>query len=150
MQRSTFIAAVAAAAIGLTTVAAMANNRGPDFSTLDTDGNGEVTLNELQNAGAARFADADTDGDGFLTEAELVAAAQGNAQDRAARMIERMDADEDGKLSQEEVQERRRGDPARFFDRMDADNSGGISEEEFEEARANMRERHGGKRKGKN
>ena len=150
MHRSTFIAAVTAAAIGLTTVAAMANSRGPDFSTLDADGNGEVTLNELQNAGSARFTNADTDGDGFLTEAELVAASQSGAQDRAARMMERMDANDDGKLSQEEVQERRRGDPSRFFERMDADNSGGISEEEFEEARANMRERNGGKRKGKN
>ena len=56
MQRSTFIALIASAAVGLSTIAAMANSRGPDFSTLDADGNGEITQAELQARGAARFA----------------------------------------------------------------------------------------------
>lgn len=145
MKRTTFIAAIAAAAIGMTTVAAMAREKGPDFATLDADGNGEISLTELQARGEARFGEADTDGDGFLTAAELEAAGQQRAADRAARMIERMDANEDGKLSLDEMKESRR-DPARFFDRIDADNSGGISEAEFEEARAKMAKR-GGKRR---
>ncbi len=149
MQRSTFIAAIAAVAIGLTTVAAMARDRGPDFSALDTDGNGEISLSELQAHGEVRFGETDTDGDGFLSVAELEAAAQERIKDRSARMLERMDANDDGKLSLEEMRDTRRN-PARFFDRMDADNSGGITQAEFDEARAKMQERHGGKRHGKN
>ena len=149
MKRTTFIAAIVAAAVGLTTLSAMARERGPDFATLDADGNGEVTLSELQARGDARFETADTDGDGFLSLAELEAAGQERAGDRAARMLERMDANDDGKLSADEMKSPRR-DPARMFDRIDADGSGGISEEEFQEARAKMEERRGGKKRGDN
>ena len=149
MKRTTFIAAIVAAAVGLTTLSAMARERGPDFATLDADGNGEVTLSELQARGDARFETADTDGDGFLSLAELEAAGQERAGDRAARMLERMDAIDDGKLSADEMKSPRR-DPARMFDRIDADGSGGISEEEFQEARAKMEERRGGKKRGDN
>jgi len=149
MKRTTFIAAVAAAAVGLTTLSAMARERGADFATLDADGNGEVTLSELQAQGEARFETADTDGDGFLSLAELEAAGQERASDRAARMMARMDANDDGKLSAEELKNPRR-DPARMFDRLDADGSGGISEEEFQEARAKMEERRAGKKRNKN
>jgi Ca2+-binding EF-hand superfamily protein len=103
-----------------------------------------VTLSEMQAQGAARFARADTDGDGFLSLAELEAAGQERASDRAAKMLSRMDANDDGKLSIDEMKHPRR-DPARFFERMDADSSGGISEAEFQEARAKMQERRGGK-----
>lgn len=140
MQRSTFIAAIAAAAVGLTTLSAMARDRGPDFSVLDADGSGEVTLEEMQAIGQARFAEADTDGDGFLSVSELEASASERAKSRAERIMSRMDANEDGKLSPEEMQNNRR-DPARMFERLDADNSGGISQEEFEQARAEMRKR---------
>ena len=149
MKRTTFIAAIAAAAIGVTTLAAMARERGPDFSALDADGNGEVTLSEMQARGEARFTAADTDGDGFLSMAELESADHEQASKRAERMMSRMDANDDGKLSADEMKHPRR-DPARFFERMDADNSGGISEAEFQEARAKMQERRGGKGHGDN
>lgn len=144
MKRTTFITVIAAAAIGMTTLSAMARERGPDFSTLDADNNGEVTLAELQARGAARFAEADTDGDGFLSLAELEAAGQARAADRAERMLARMDANDDGKLSPDELRAPRRS-PERMFDRIDADNSGGISQEEFEQARARFQERRGDK-----
>lgn len=141
MKRTTFIAGIAAAAVGLTTLAAMANTRGPDFSTLDADGNGEISQAEMQAVAANRFGDIDADGDGFLTQAELEEHSKAASSRRAERMLSRMDANEDGKLSIDEMQSRR--DPARFFDRMDADNSGGISQAEFDEARAHMKQRRG-------
>ena len=100
----------------------------------------------MQALGEARFANTDTDGDGFLSVTELEAAGSERAKKRAARMIERLDADQDGKLSLAEMKQTRR-DPARLFERLDTDNSGGISEEEFQEARAHRKGRRGDKPK---
>jgi len=142
MKRTTFIAAIAASAIGVTTLTAMAREVGPDFSTLDADGNGEVSMTEMQARGEARFEAADTDGDGFLTVEELEAASRAQASTRVERMMTRMDANEDGMLSADEMTSPRR-DPARFFERMDTDKSGGISQAEFEKASARMMGRRG-------
>ncbi|MEL7131895.1 MAG: calcium-binding protein [Pseudomonadota bacterium] len=145
MQSSMFITIIAATAIGLSTLSAMARDRGPDFSALDADGNGEVSLQEMQASAQARFVEADADGDGFLSATELEARAEKRAKDRSARVLARLDANEDGKLSPEEMRTNRR-DPARFFERLDADNSGGISQQEFEQARASFRKRVSGSR----
>lgn len=55
---------------------------------------------------AKRIEKADTNGDGLLQQSELEAQAQeradGRRGDRAERMFERFDADEDGALSAEE------------------------------------------------
>jgi len=147
MKRTTFIITISSTALALTTMAAFANARGPDFSTLDADGNGEVTMEEMQASAQGRFEQADTDGDGFLSQAELEAHSKARAADRAERMISRMDKNDDGKLSPDEMTHRR--NPERFFKRMDKDNNGSISEAEFEEARAKMKER-GHRRKSKN
>ncbi len=103
----------------------------PGFSEIDGDGNGSISLEEMQAFGdaarAERFAAADTDGDGVLTEEEIIAAAQNR---RAARLIERLDANDDGVLQVEELRVREaRGE--RFFERLDADEDGVISEAEF-------------------
>jgi len=122
----------------------------PAFADIDTDGNGELTLEELQNLGAARFAANDIDGDGALSRDELLAAGQERMASRADRMLERLDTDEDGMISQEEMaaaQEGRGGrrSPERMFERVDADEDGVISQAEFEEAAERMMERRGGR-----
>ena len=136
----------AAIALGLvvsaampTTASADRGERGergdrPSFTELDADGNGELTLAELQSHGAKRFADADTDGDGLLSSDEMVAAAKAREEGRMAkfvdRMIERRDTNGDGFLSVEEMAPE--GDRAeRMLEHADADNNGTISEEEF-------------------
>ena len=73
MKRTTLMAAVGSAALGVSTIMVMANTRGPDFSILDANGNGELTLQEMQASALDRFGTADTDGDGFLSGAELEA-----------------------------------------------------------------------------
>lgn len=118
----------------------------PAFTELDTDGNGELTLEEMLAHREARFAEADTDGDGNLSRDELIAAAMGRVEDSIDRRMERFDDNEDGMLSANEMDDMRpRGPgPERLFSRMDEDGDGVVSAEEFETAAANMMQRRGG------
>lgn len=143
------------AGLSLQAVPAMAQDAGgargdrPDFATLDTDGDGALTMEELQAAATARFAAADTDGNGLLS-ADEIAAARAEAQaERIARMVERLDTNEDGGISQAELEVVRRGGgqmAERMFERADANDDGRLSAEEFEQAQDR---RGGGKRGGK-
>lgn len=70
---------VAIAALGLTTGAALAQT--PDFASVDTDGNGMVSMEEGAAAGMEwsedDFKAADTDGDGSLSAEEYATATAG-------------------------------------------------------------------------
>lgn len=142
--------ALAAGLITLGTGAAIAQERGErlDFGTLDADGSGEITSADLATLADNRFGEFDTNGDGSVSEEEFVAVHAARAEERAARMFARLDADGDGALSRDVLEMRGGGErrAERMIERFDTDNSGGVSAEEFEEARAEMRERHGGKR----
>ena len=144
MTRTHFIALTTGIAVALTAVTAMADNRREpvQFETLDTDGNGALTQEELQARGDARFNEIDADADGFLSEAELANAGRENANQRAARILSRLDANNDGKLGRDEMRPRNDG---RMFERADADGNGSISEEEFAELQSQMRKRRGGR-----
>lgn len=146
MKNTMFIGLIAATSIAIAGGAALArgdqDGASINFETLDTDNDGRITQEEMQNRGAARLAAADTDGDGFLTEAELAAAGAARAATFASRMIERLDTDADGQLSAAELQKPDRA--TRRFNRLDTDGDGGISQAEFDAARENMRERRGG------
>lgn len=150
MKSTVLIAAIAA---GLTLVAldASADGRGgprekPAFATLDADGNGTITLEELENAGASHFAGMDTDGNGGLSAEELAAAQAAQMADRAARMIERMDENEDGELQADEMKSHGRGDNVEhMFDHMDENEDGAISQEEYDA----VGEGHGRRGKGR-
>ena len=112
------------------------------FETLDVDGNGEITAEDLTVLRDNRFAELDSDGDGSVSRDEFVAAQVARSEERAAAMFERLDADGDGALSRDVIENRRGGRMGeRMLSRFDADGSGGISAEEFEEARAKFAER---------
>ncbi|MDJ1017978.1 MAG: EF-hand domain-containing protein [Paracoccaceae bacterium] len=116
----------------------------PDFATLDADGSGEITAEDLSALGASRFAEIDTNGDGTVSEAEFIAKAQADAAERAAAMFARLDADGDGALSRDALESRRdRGMGQRLIRRADTDGSGGVSEEEFSTVMERMAERGG-------
>lgn len=126
------------------------------FSRLDADGDGAITKDELSAAGpAAAFDKADGNGDGVLEGDELTAFHEARKAEREARrqammqqrMLDRFDANEDGKLSLEELEANKRG-PAAMFDRLDADDDGTVTREEMAAAQQQMHKRPGGMRDG--
>ena len=144
MKRATLLAVMALAGASLWAGASAARSLAgehPAFEAIDTDGNGEITPEELAALADQRFAAADADGDGLLTAEEMKAAALQRIDDRVARMIARMDQNGDGALSADEMTHRR--DPARMFNRIDSDDSGTISKAEFDAAREKMQARMG-------
>lgn len=118
----------------------------PSFSELDANGDGLLTLEEMQEHRAARFAETDTDGDGQLSLEEAIAAAEARAAERVNQMFERYDDDENGVLSENERDDMRpRGfNPDRMFSRLDTDGDGALSAEEFAEAAERREGRRGG------
>lgn len=136
------------------------------FAQIDTNSDGQVTAEEMQAQAVARFAAADANSDGALTSEEMMAAAQskhkerllkrfdtdgdgalsaaeldnvggGKKGHRAAKHFDRMDADNSGDVTLEEMQARR--DPTKMIAKLDTDKSGGLSADEFAKARGHGR-----------
>ncbi len=154
MDNATLKILLASSLIAMGAGAAMANGPGGaqmDFETLDVDGSGEITAEDMAALRENRFGELDTDGDGSVSQAEFVAAASARATERAAEQFSRLDADGDGVLSRDVLEGRGRGGMGeRMLTRLDTDESGGISAEEFEAAKERMAERrNGGDRDGK-
>jgi len=148
-QVSAVLVATLLATSAATVVTAQSAGDGKDrraemFQELDANNDGTVSAEEFNNR-QDRFARADADGNGLLTAEEMMATGREREERRVARMIERLDSDGDGALSQAEIEDRR--NPARMFERLDANEDGVVSEEEFAEAR--MGRHGGGKRHGK-
>ncbi|SEM98137.1 Ca2+-binding protein, EF-hand superfamily [Roseovarius tolerans] len=120
------------------------------FEELDTDGDGKITPEEMSGHMQSRFDGADTDGDGALSRDELVARMMERRAERmgnyADHMIERHDANADGKLSMDEMRADRQG---KMFKRVDADGDGAISADEFAKMREMRGKHHGMKQGGK-
>lgn len=144
---------LSALAVALSITAVTADARGGDrggmraeFSTLDADGNGEVTQAEMLAYAQQRFDEVDTNGDGSLSAEELIAARSADVSDRMERrinrMLERADANDNGTLEFDEMRHNSDRAAARF-ERVDTDGSGGISEAEMEAAKEARGDRKG-------
>ncbi len=114
-----------------------------DFKAFDKDGDGKVTRAEVQAGRAERVKAIDTNGDGLLSAEEMIAAdlvrEKARVEDRVKTRIAAQDADGDGKLSAAEMMVP--PGAARLFDRIDADNDGAVTEAELTQARAAMRQK---------
>jgi Ca2+-binding EF-hand superfamily protein len=112
------------------------------FDSMDADKDGKLTYAEMEAHRKAEFDAADTNKDGALSADELSARALARFQeklaDRTQAMLDNMDNDSSGSLSQDEMGE---GPGMRNFARIDADNDGAITKEEIQ---AGMK--HGKKR----
>jgi Ca2+-binding EF-hand superfamily protein len=91
-------------------------NKGPRglrelVADLDSDADGELSADELQDAADAQAAERlakflekfDTDTDGNVTTDEVIAAIQAQADKKFAALLERFDANDDGAITRAEV-----------------------------------------------
>lgn len=112
----------------------------------DENGSTELTENEVPERLWERLSKADANGNGAVTLEELEAAKTQMA-DRPRgpeALFERFDEDSDGKLSQDELPER----AAEHLMKLDADGDGALTQEELAAGRGKLGEGRGGRRGG--
>lgn len=92
----------------------------------DTDGDGRLTQEEVDQARAAQLKKFDKDGDGMLSIGEYEALWLDAMRERMVDQFQEHDADGDGKVTQEEFGSRH----ARMIKRMDRNGDGVFDEED--------------------
>ena len=157
MTYKTYITAALVAATGLAfALPVLAQSAAPaapmarpalfDFATLDANGDGKVTMEEITAARDAEAKALDANGDGKIDAAELLAYRTAQIEARVKAEFAALDTDGDGALSAAEVASHRivRATPAlpqAMFDRLDTDKDGAISQAEFDAAKALVQNR---------
>lgn len=114
-----------------------------DFGQLDTNKDGKITAEELNQGRADKVKSLDADGNGTISLDEYTAyfKAQRDAVEtpRDTARFKALDADGDGQLSAAELIVRPM--PMRMIERMDANKDGAVTQEEFDAAKARFAER---------
>lgn len=129
MMKSAIAATMAAALIGGAAFAGPGN-----FSKADKDGDGRVSVEEIDERRREFLGEADADKDGFITEEEIKAMHESKRAEMKAKRFP--DADKNGYVDRREFEEAAR---ARFAE-LDKNGDGRLSEEE---ARAGHMRGHG-------
>ncbi len=114
-----------------------------DFAQLDANKDGKITAEELNQQRADRAKSLDADGNGTISLEEYTAffRAQREAIQTArdTARFKALDADGNGQLSVAELIVRPM--PMRMIERMDANNDGAVTQEEFDAAKARFADR---------
>jgi Ca2+-binding EF-hand superfamily protein len=106
------------------------------FQRMDTNGDGQVTREEADDAGKRLFDKFDRNADGAVTHEEAEAGARALRQEELVARFKQLDENGDGKLSGTESQL-----PPPAFLKLDTNKDHGLSLEEFE-TRPDMRSEH--------
>ncbi|MBR9806529.1 MAG: hypothetical protein GYB49_04820 [Alphaproteobacteria bacterium] len=118
------------------------------MAQMDTNGDGDISKEEVEAFRAAKFAEIDTNADGQVSPDEMTAHHEAQrAQrrvEREARMFAKMDTDGDGAISAEEFNTHQM--PG--FEKADADGDGVVTAEERAAMQAQMKERWSKKKAG--
>lgn len=115
------------------------------FDAIDADKDGKLSYAELEANRKAEFDAADTNKDGALSADELSARALARFQEKLAErtqgLLDNMDNDDSGSLSEDEMGE---GPGMRNFARIDADNDGLVTKAEVEAGMQHRKKRDHG------
>ena len=101
------------------------------FKKIDQDSDGKVSWQEYQNAVAAKFSAHDKNRDGILASEELKSV----GKDRAGKLIKKIDANSDGKISKQEFLNR----AAFQYKKIDKNQDGFIDINEWKAAQTSPR-----------
>ncbi len=116
------------------------DKRFPEFSELDLNGDNQISKDEMTAHAKRRFDGADQNSDGMLSAAEIAAERAKASERRITKMIEKMDANKDGQVSFEEIQNGRKNrKQEKMFNKLDDNGDGFISAEEFAEMKDHRR-----------
>jgi Ca2+-binding EF-hand superfamily protein len=142
-MKTTLLAGSLAIFLTAGTVAAVAAPVAP-AGRFDPNGDGKVTVTELQQKSAERFKRMDANSDGTISKAEIDAA---HADRRAHRggpggkdRLTRLDSDGNGSISFAEFN----AGTTHMMQRLDTNKDGEISRDEFAAGRKGFRGRHHG------
>ncbi|MBF0187634.1 MAG: hypothetical protein HQL50_06875 [Magnetococcales bacterium] len=106
------------------------------ISGLDSNGDGAISLQEIQEKKAKTFKLADSDGDGYLSVQEMMNLKKIR---KAQRMLSRHDGDGDGKMSLDEYT----GRTPHWLTKADTNQDGQITLQELKAMKANKKGRKG-------
>lgn len=102
--------------------------RGGMMARMDADGSGSVSPEEFADIGVGQLIKADTNGDGELSVDEIQTAMEARRKERMAEMFKRrFDVDGDGKITVAELKSQQ----DKRFAMLDANDDGSISPDEF-------------------
>lgn len=135
-------AALAGAAGLAAAQSAPAQERGGRFFEADANNDGVVTRQEYDASRAAQFTRLDADNNGQLTREEMRRQFGERGRRGGGHQLARADANSDGNITREEFLAR----PTQMFERLDANNDGVISEAERPQRRERGERRTRGER----
>jgi Secreted protein acidic and rich in cysteine Ca binding region len=120
-------AILGAVALSMTAGAVLANEpylprNEKSLQRLDTNKDGRINRDEIMPRMAKRFTAVDANGDKVVTVAEIDAMLQKRLEARRTKMLELMDANKDGSITEAEFN--RVADS--MFDKADTDHNGGV------------------------